>query len=68
MLEGRSKKSHTVHCPLFPLDKQEYWWAYVCDRKSKTLLTAPYLITSLVDKEEVQLRVCIIVVCVFIWP
>lgn len=58
-LEGRSKVSHSVHCPYFPEDKQEYWWTYICDRKSKTLLTAPHHITSLVDYEEVQLKVII---------
>lgn len=42
MLEGKSKLSHTVHSPYFTDDKQEYWWAYVCDRKKRTLITAPY--------------------------
>ncbi|XP_071455654.1 translocation protein SEC63 homolog [Hetaerina americana] len=56
VLEGRSKKSHSVHCPFFADDKQEYWWVYICDRKSRTLLTAPCHITALVDHEEVQLK------------
>lgn len=57
VLEGRSKQSHSVvHCPYFPGDKQEYWWTYICDRKSRTLLTAPCHITSLVDTEEYQLK------------
>lgn len=55
-LEGKSKLSHSVHCPYFPEDKQEYWWTYICDRKSRTLLTAPHHVTSLVDCEEVQLK------------
>lgn len=55
-LEGKSRISHSVHCPYFPEDKQEYWWTYICDRKSRTLLTAPYHITNLVDREEVQLK------------
>lgn len=55
-LEGKSKVSHSVHCPYFPEDKQEYWWTYICDRKSRTLLTAPYHVTNLVDREEVQLK------------
>ncbi|KAG5677179.1 hypothetical protein PVAND_006960 [Polypedilum vanderplanki] len=55
-LEGRSKNSHSVHCPLYPEDKQEYWWTYICDRKSQTLLTAPYHVTNLVDHQEVQLK------------
>lgn len=55
-LEGRSKTSHSVHCPSYPEDKQEYWWTYICDRKSQTLLTAPYHVTNLVDHQEVQLK------------
>ncbi|OXU27217.1 hypothetical protein TSAR_007043 [Trichomalopsis sarcophagae] len=56
ILEGRSNNSHQVHCPYFPEVKQEYWWVYICDRKSLTLLTAPVHVTSLVDTEEFQLR------------
>lgn len=55
-LEGKSRVSHTVHCPFFPEEKQEYWWTYICDRKSRTLLTAPYHVTNLVEKEEIQLK------------
>lgn len=55
-LEGKSKVSHSVHSPGFPEDKQEYWWTYICDRKSRTLLTAPYHVTNLVDTEEIQLK------------
>lgn len=56
VLEGRSKQSHSVHCPRFPEDKQEFWWIYISDRKSRTLLTSPYHITELVDQEQVQLK------------
>lgn len=55
-LEGKSRISHTVHCPFFPEEKQEYWWTYICDRKSRTLLTAPYHVTNLVEREEIQLK------------
>uniref|UniRef100_A0A182FDE0 Uncharacterized protein n=1 Tax=Anopheles albimanus TaxID=7167 RepID=A0A182FDE0_ANOAL len=55
-LEGRSKVSHPVHCPLFPEEKHEYWWTYICDRKSRTLLTVPYHVTNLIHREEVQLK------------
>lgn len=55
-LEGKSRISHTVHCPMYPEEKQEYWWTYICDRKSRTLLTAPYHVTSLKDREEIQLK------------
>ncbi|XP_012272858.1 translocation protein SEC63 homolog [Orussus abietinus] len=56
VLEGRSNLSHEVHCPLFPDVKQEYWWVYVCDRKSRSLLTAPAHVTSLSHHDVVQLR------------
>ncbi|XP_018024714.1 translocation protein SEC63 homolog isoform X2 [Hyalella azteca] len=56
VLEGKSKISHSVHCPFFPDDKQEYWWVYVCDRKNKKLVTVPYHLTNLVEEEEVQLK------------
>ncbi|XP_014288727.1 translocation protein SEC63 homolog [Halyomorpha halys] len=56
ILEGKSKISHSVHCPYFPEEKQEYWWVYLSDRKSRTLLTSPYHVTALVDKEEIQLK------------
>ncbi|GFT64454.1 translocation protein SEC63 homolog [Nephila pilipes] len=56
VLEGKSKKSHSVHCPFFPDDKDEYWWVYLCDRKRHSLITAPYLVTNLVNKEEVELK------------
>jgi len=55
-LEGKSKSSHPVHCPYFPDVKQEYWWTYVCDKKSKQLVTAPYFVTDLVDREDCQLQ------------
>uniref|UniRef100_A0A1W7R9M8 Translocation protein SEC63 n=1 Tax=Hadrurus spadix TaxID=141984 RepID=A0A1W7R9M8_9SCOR len=56
VLETKSKKSHSVHCPFFPEDKQEYWWVYIADKKRHSLITAPYLMTNLVEKEEVELK------------
>ncbi|XP_014214018.1 translocation protein SEC63 homolog [Copidosoma floridanum] len=56
LLEGRTNTSHMVHCPYFPEEKYEYWWVYICDRKSHTLLTPMVHVTSLVDTEEFQLR------------
>ena len=55
-LEAKSKQSHSVHCPYFPDDKQEYWWIYLSDRKRHALISVPYLMTNLVDKEEVELK------------
>ena len=56
VLEAKSKQSHSVHCPYFPDDKQEYWWVYMSDRKRHALISVPYLMTNLVDKEEVELK------------
>jgi len=55
-LEGKSKVSHPVHCPYFPDVKQEYWWTYVCDKKNKQLMTAPYLVTDLVTQQDCELQ------------
>ena len=56
VLETKSKQSHSVHCPYFPDDKQEYWWIYIADKKRHALMTIPYLMTNLVDREEVELK------------
>lgn len=56
VLETKSKKSHTVHCPYFPEDKQEYWWVYIIDKKHKSLVTTPYHLTDFVDFIEVPLK------------
>merc|ERR1712032_1134624 len=45
-LSGKSRVSHSVHCPYFTDDKQEYWWVYICDRKTH----------SLINNEEVELK------------
>jgi translocation protein SEC63 len=56
VFESKPKKSHPVHCPYFPDDKQEFWWVYIVDRKRFALVTAPLLVTNLVDTEEVELK------------
>lgn len=55
-LEKKSRQSHSVHCPLFPDDKQEFWWVYLVDKKQRSLSTVPFLVTNLVDSEEVVLK------------
>jgi hypothetical protein len=47
---------NTYCCAKMIQDKQEYWWVYICDRKSRTLLAFPYHVTALVEQEEVQLK------------
>merc|ERR1719244_1344301 len=55
-LSGKSRVSHSVHSPYFTDDKQEFWWVYISDRKSHSLITPPYHLTSLVMEEEVELK------------
>jgi len=55
-LSGKSRVSHSVHCPFFTDDKQEFWWVYISDRRTHSLITPPYHLTSLVDQEEVELK------------
>merc|ERR1719491_1456338 len=55
-LSGKSRLSHSVHCPYFTDDKQEHWWVYICDRKTHSLITPPYHLTNLVTTEEVELK------------
>merc|ERR1719195_327392 len=55
-LSGKSRVSHSVHCPYYTDDKQEFWWVYISDRKTHSLITPPYHLTSLVNEEEVELK------------
>lgn len=55
-LEAKSKETHIVHCPHFPVDKHEWWWIYVADKKSHMLISAPVQICSLKESEEVSLK------------
>lgn len=56
VFESKPRKSHPVHCPYFPDDKQEFWWVYIVDRRRFSLVTAPLLVTNLVDSEEIELK------------
>ncbi|XP_015784366.1 translocation protein SEC63 homolog [Tetranychus urticae] len=57
ILETKSKRSHSVHCPYFPEDKQEYWWIYMVDRKKIDLIATPILVTNLVDEEQIEFKI-----------
>ncbi|GAB6033355.1 secretory subunit [Chamberlinius hualienensis] len=55
--ESKSRVSHTVHCPFFSEEKQEYWWLYIVDLKHCLILTSPCYVTDLVDEKEMTLQV-----------
>lgn len=55
-LETKAKLSHSVHCPFFPDDKQEFWWIYLSDHKKRALTSIPVLLTNLVDTESIDLK------------
>lgn len=52
--EGKSKMSHPVHCPFFNEEKQEWWWLYICDTKTKKFpyLAKPQLVTDLGNTDD----------------
>jgi len=60
----KSRVSHTVHCPFFPDDKQEFWWIYLASKGShggkggggNALTSIPVLMTNLVDQESIDLK------------
>ncbi len=65
LFEAPSRRSHPVHCPLFPTAKQEHWWIYLTDRGGSAasqqqnqahLVTLPFFMTNLVERESVELK------------
>jgi len=56
LLEVKSKESHIVHAPYFPMEKHEYWWVYIVSKKTNELQTPPQQVTCLKEHEEVQLK------------
>ena len=66
LFEAPSRRSHPVHCPLFPTAKQEHWWIYLTDRSGSSsaahqqqpnhLITLPFFMTNLVESESVELK------------
>lgn len=48
--------SHPVHCPNFPLEKQECWWIYVVNKKTRQFVSFPQRVTGLKDTKTVSLQ------------
>ena len=45
-----------MHCPFFPVDKEEGWWVFIADRKTGEVITPPKYVAGLKDKQEVILK------------
>ncbi|KAM4694567.1 translocation protein SEC63 homolog [Discoglossus pictus] len=56
LLETKSKITHPAYSLYFPEEKQEWWWIYIADRKDQTLISMPYHVCTLKDREEVELK------------
>ncbi|MEE6475973.1 hypothetical protein FKM82_010921 [Ascaphus truei] len=56
LLETKSKITHPVYSLYFPEEKQEWWWIYIADRKDQMLVSMPYHVCTLKDREEVELK------------
>lgn len=54
--ETKSKETHIVHCPYYPLEKYEWWYLFVADKKKQQLISMPKHVQSLKDEEEVELQ------------
>lgn len=50
-----SKITHTVFAQEFPIEKQEWWWVYICSRTRHLLMTVPVQVCNLVDTHEIEL-------------
>jgi len=55
-LSKEETESHPVHCPYFPVDKEEGWWVFIADRKTGELITPPKYVVGLKDTQEVILK------------
>lgn len=51
-----STKSHPVHSPFFPADKQELWWLYAADRRLNRMVIPPERVAGLQTEKEIRLR------------
>ena len=63
LTRDNSKMTHTVFAPRFPVEKQEWWWAYlvmVNQRREKTterLMVEPVNITNLGPDQNITFQV-----------
>ncbi|KAL5457245.1 hypothetical protein EMCRGX_G034492 [Ephydatia muelleri] len=55
-LDQQDKKSHPVHAPFFPEDKQELWWLYVADKKKRKMISPPQRVSGLKDDYSTELH------------
>ncbi|KAE9547988.1 hypothetical protein FO519_008807 [Halicephalobus sp. NKZ332] len=56
LLEKEPTDNHVVHAPYYPLDKYEWWYLYMIEKKSKKMATLPISCKTLKDTKTVELR------------
>lgn len=62
LTRDNSKMTHTVYSPRFPVEKQEWWWAYLVmvnpkrEKTSERLMVDPVNITNLAEEEEIDMK------------
>ena len=55
LLEKEPTDNHLVHAPYYPLDKYEWWYLYMIEKKSKRMATLPISCKTLKDVKTVGL-------------
>ncbi|TKR92659.1 hypothetical protein L596_007271 [Steinernema carpocapsae] len=55
-LETKSRLTHIVHSPYFPLDKYESWFLYLVEKKNRKLVSPVLACKTLVDEEMVEIK------------
>uniref|UniRef100_A0AC34R9V4 J domain-containing protein n=1 Tax=Panagrolaimus sp. JU765 TaxID=591449 RepID=A0AC34R9V4_9BILA len=56
LLEREPTDNHEVHAPYYPLDKYEWWYLYLLDKKTKQMIALPISCKTLKDSKTVELR------------
>ena len=56
-------ESIDVHCPHFPAEKQEVYYVYLVEKKTKSLASFVISCKGLVDEKEARAIFCLIFAC-----
>jgi len=56
LLDSEPTNHHPVHCPLFPSEKNEWWFLYLTEKKTNRLVSMIVPCKTLDREKEVELR------------